>query len=332
MPSPRSPRFRLFVLSALLIFALIFGPVLFRHIAQVEAARVAVVEGDPRIGWGPAPEPAPPTSAPTTPTPVLVELFTSEGCSSCPPADALLARLQHDQPVHSADILVLEEHVDYWDNLGWHDRFSSHQITARQSAYSQRLHLDDNYTPQMIVDGTDQFVGNDTSQALRSIAQAARRPKLALILAPPTTDGTHLSATVSVAPAATAPRDADLYAALVEPMASTQVLRGENGGHTLNHVSVVRNLQRIGTLPAATTGPLEFSLEVPKDAPQDANNLRIIVFVQRLNQGAILGATSSTLPAASATITATAVTPCRAHSKQNVHAHHIPNPPNPTAI
>jgi hypothetical protein len=316
------------VLSALLIFAAIFGPVLFRHIAQVEAARVAVVEGDPRVGWGPAPESAPPASAPATPTPVLVELFTSEGCSSCPPADALLARLQHDQPVHSADILVLEEHVDYWDNLGWHDRFSSHQITARQSAYAQRLHLDDNYTPQMIVDGTDQFVGNDTTQALRSIAQAARRPKLALTLAPPTTDGAHLSATVSVAPAPTAPRDADLYAALVEPMASTQVLHGENGGHTLNHVSVVRNLQRIGTLAAATAAPLDFSLEVPKDA----TNLRIIVFVQRANQGAILGATSSTLPAASATITATAVTPCRTHSKQIVHAPQIPNPPNPAAI
>ena len=328
MPLPAASRFRLFALCATLACATILAPVLTRHVLQVHAARVTVVEGNPRLDWGPGTPSATPASATTHSVPVVVELFTSEGCSSCPPADALLARLQRDQPVPAADVLALEEHVDYWDSLGWHDRFSSHQITARQSAYAHRLHLDDNYTPQMIVDGTDQFVGNNSGQALRSIAQAAQRPKLAINLAPPTTDGAHLSATVSVAPAPTAPRDADLYAALVEPMASTQVLRGENGGHTLNHVSVVRSLQRIGSLGDATTAPLKFFL----DAPKDAGNLRIVVFVQRANQGAILGAASSTLPAASGTITATAVMPCRAHSKQSSHAHHIPNPPNPAAI
>src|SRR5580765_5683547 len=110
-------------------------------------------------------------------TPVLVELFTSEGCSSCPPADALLAKLDRDQPVNGTEIIVLGEHVDYWDNGGWHDRFSSHQYTDRQTQYSARLKFDDVYTPQMIVDGTDQFVGNDASHALRSIQRAAQSSK-----------------------------------------------------------------------------------------------------------------------------------------------------------
>ena len=135
------------------------------------------------------PTPSPPLAS----IPVLVELFTSEGCSSCPPADALLARLQRDQPVPNANIIVLEEHVDYWDHLGWHDRFSSHQITDRQPSYARRLRLDDIYTPQMVIDGTDQFTGNDSAHALRAIAQAAHTPKLNLTLSPVTFDGTHLS-------------------------------------------------------------------------------------------------------------------------------------------
>ena len=126
--------------------------------------------------------------AQTPRTPVLVELFTSEGCSSCPPADALLARLDRDQPVPNADIITLGEHVDYWDSLGWHDRFSSHQFTLRQSEYTQRLRLDDSYTPQMIVDGTSQFVGNDAAHALRAIAEAARTPNIPISLSSITRD------------------------------------------------------------------------------------------------------------------------------------------------
>src|SRR5271163_244687 len=124
-------------------------------------------------------------SAPPNRTPVLVELFTSEGCSSCPPADALLAKLDHDQPIQNAEIIVLGEHVDYWDNLGWHDRFSSHEYTERQSQYSARLGVDGVYTPQMIVDGSDQFVGNDSTHARRSITSAAQKAKLNLSLSRP---------------------------------------------------------------------------------------------------------------------------------------------------
>jgi len=230
-------------------------------------------------------------------TPVLVELFTSEGCSSCPSADALLARLQRAQPVPDAEVLALEEHVDYWDSLGWHDRFSSQQFSARQSAYVERLSLNSEYTPQMIVDGTDQFVGSDVVHALRSIARAAATPKLTLSLSPLSVDGNRIAGQVLVPrPAASRRRSApvphaDVYAALVQSMASTQVLTGENGGQTLHHVSVVRGMQRIGSLAQATSMPLKFSFAAPSDAA--TADLRVVIFIQRAGQGAVLGAASS---------------------------------------
>lgn len=220
--------------------------------------------------------------------PVLVELFTSEGCSDCPPADALLARLQQDQPVLSANIIALEEHVDYWDHLGWKDRFSSHDVTARQNAYTLRLHLDDNYTPQMIVDGVDQFVGSDSARALKSVATAARVPKLKLSLSSIGFSTSHVTGTVSIdaQPSATA----DLYVALVQKTASTNVERGENGGHPLHHVAAVLELQKLGD----TTGPRSFSLTAPQGA--DPANLAVVVFAQQPGQGAVLGAASSAIP------------------------------------
>jgi hypothetical protein len=236
-----------------------------------------------------------PAQTPPSHTPVLVELFTSEGCSSCPPADALLAHLDRDQPIPSANIIVLEEHVDYWDSLGWRDRFSSHQLTERQSAYAQRFRTDGPYTPQMVVDGADQFVGSDTSHALKSIAQAAHAPKLALTLAPITIQNGNAEGQVSTVPASAPLSKADLYAALVEVAASTHVQRGENGGRTLQHVSVVRTFQRIGSLDALARGPLPFSLAIPRDV---AANLQVIVFAQRQNQGAILSvAATPAIPA-----------------------------------
>ena len=302
-----SPRSRAFAGIALLLVATL-GLLFARQIAHVYAAKRATTGMNART----ASEPAARTNA----APVLVELFTSEGCSSCPPADALLARLQHDQPIPNANILVLEEHVDYWDSLGWHDRFSSHQITVRQADYVQRLHLDDSYTPQMIVDGTDQFTGNDSAHALRAITQAAHTAKLPISLAIINTDQNHLAATASVAPAARPFPNADVYAALVQTSASTQVLSGENGGHTLRHVSVVRQMKRIGSLADASTTALKFSLDVPTDAtPAD---LRLVVFLQRASDGAILGATSCP----------TSATPARATTAIAAQAPTHTNPAN----
>jgi hypothetical protein len=260
--------------------------------AAISVLAVALA-AQPLCAQGP-PRPAAPARAP-----VLVELFTSEGCSSCPPADALLARLDHDQPVPSADIIVLGEHVDYWDSLGWHDRFSSHEVTERQNVYAQRFRLDGPYTPQMVVDGTAQFVGSDSAHILRGIGEAARAHKVALGLSALAMNGTHLTGSVSLAPSAGARAgalgEADLYAVLVESTASTRVQRGENGGRTLHHASPVLAMQRIGSLDALARAPLPFSLALPPDTA--SGNIRVIVFAQRTGQGGVVAAVSST-PAA----------------------------------
>jgi hypothetical protein len=228
----------------------------------------------------------------TNRTPVLVELFTSEGCSTCPPADTLLAKLEQVQPVNGAEIIVLGEHVDYWDGQGWHDRFSSHQFTERQNEYCGRLHVDNSYTPQMIVDGTDQFVGHDAIHAINAIQHAAQIPKIKLILSQPVVDAQKVSASVS-SPAPTTIKKADLYAALVDPKDTTEVRGGENGGHRLHHVGVVRSLQRVGKLKDLGAGPVSFSLNAPADAKP--GEMRVVVFAQESGQGAVLGAVSASI-------------------------------------
>jgi hypothetical protein len=217
--------------------------------------------------------------------PILVELFTSEGCSSCPAADALLAKLDGSTNPR-VEIVALGEHVDYWDQLGWHDRFSSHLLTQRQNDYSSHFNLSDVYTPQMVVDGSSQFVGNDTAKAVAAINRAAAQPKLGLALAAPTLDGRRLASTVTLsAPGSGA---GSVYAALVQPHASTDVRSGENHGRHLDHAAVVRSLIRIGSLKDASRGPIAFQLTAPADA--DPTTLRLVVFAQSETLGSGLGA------------------------------------------
>ena len=225
-------------------------------------------------------------------TPVLVELFTSEGCSSCPPADALLAKLDQSQPISGVEIIVLGEHVDYWDGQGWHDRFSSHQYTQRQNDYCERLRVDSSYTPQMIVDGTEQFVGNDAAHAVHAIQHAAQTSKVNLTLSQPVVDGRKVSASVSI-PAAPPQKRGDVYAALVDPTDTTDVRGGENGGHQLHHVGVVRSLQRVGSLKDLAAKPISFTLTAPGDATP--GQMRMVVFAQQNDQGPVLGAVSANL-------------------------------------
>jgi hypothetical protein len=238
----------------------------------------------------PLPLPAQQSSTASSPTPVLVELFTSEGCSSCPPADRLLAALQKQQPVANARIIVLEEHVDYWDRDGWRDRFSSSVFTDRQNQYAPRLKFDDPYTPQMVVDGKAQFLGSDLSKAVASITLAAQTPKIGLSLTQPSITGRQIACSVSAAAGSELPRG-DLYAVLVDPTASTEVRSGENGGKHLDHVSVVRSYQRVGKLQDLNKGPVSFKLNAPSE--ESAAHMRLVVFAQLPDQGPVRGATET---------------------------------------
>ncbi|MGH9558624.1 MAG: DUF1223 domain-containing protein, partial [Bryobacteraceae bacterium] len=165
---------------------------------------------------------------------VLVELFTSEGCSSCPPADALLARLP--RVISEVEIIPLAEHVDYWNNLGWRDRFSSPLFSARQQDYGRAFRLEDVFTPQMVVNGGAQFVGSDYTRAQQEIRKAASEPEAIVGIS---TNGSQARLTVAHLPPGI--RTADVFLAITEDRLETDVAAGENGGRRLRHSGVVRS-------------------------------------------------------------------------------------------
>ena len=210
-------------------------------------------------------------------TPVLVELFTSEGCSSCPPADRLLARLAADQPVPGALVVPLSLHVDYWNRLGWADPFSSARYTERQGAYAARSRDAGRvYTPQMVVDGRTEFVGSDERAARRAIEAAAREPKAFVRVRP------DAAGMVRVTVAGAAP-GADVVLAVVEDGLSSDVTRGENAGKTLAHVAVARALVAAGR--ADGRGRYDEGVAVPAGA----GARRVFAFVQERGAGRVLG-------------------------------------------
>jgi hypothetical protein len=202
-------------------------------------------------------------------SPVLVELFTSEGCSDCPPADRMLAQL--DQFV-----VVLSEHVDYWDHQGWKDRFSSHEYTVRQEDYAKRFQVDGPYTPQMVVDGAAQFVGSDAKRAKEEIGKAQQRTKAQVKLAR-TVGGVQINIEE-------APSSAGVFLALAEDSAASDVAAGENKGRHLVHTAVVKSLRKIGSVKRGAG----FSQTVA--LPATAAEQRVVVFVQEGTSGPVLGA------------------------------------------
>ncbi len=221
--------------------------------------------------------------------PVLVELFTSEGCSSCPPADVLLQKLDTLQPIRGAQLIVLSEHVTYWDHDGWKDPNSSNALTERQSSYERALSVPQLYTPQFVIDGTQEASLNDPKSIEAKLTNAAATPKVAIRVGNLTVDGGSpaiLRAHVET-DANFDKHNADMFVALALDRVESQVLRGENGGKHLAHVAVVRQLTKIGKLPKEKSFSQDVQLKLKTG--EDAKNLRLIVFAQEPD-GKVLGA------------------------------------------
>lgn len=232
-----------------------------------------------------------PAHAADAPTPVLVELFTSEGCSSCPPADRLLQKLD-GQPLPGAEMVVLSEHVDYWNHIGWKDPYSSSFYSDRQSAYAKRFGLGSVYTPQMVVDGTRQFVGSNSELADTAFAQELGAPRIAVHLSSVSTQANALRAHLEVGTldSPLGSKEAEVYVVVALNRAESQVSGGENAGHKLVHVAVVKSLTKVAALKQGRT--LAQDIQVKVEPGSDIHNLRLIAFVQEPNLGRVLGATA----------------------------------------
>jgi hypothetical protein len=229
--------------------------------------------------------------APTAlPVPVVVELFTSEGCSSCPPADQLLSRLAQDQPVAGVQIIPLGMHVTYWDQLGWKDPASLQLATERQQGYGRIFGGDRVYTPQAVIDGRDELVGSDEGGLKRAIAEAARRPHARISLRS-SLDGGSLAVQAMIdelPPDAKEPIEA--WMLVTEDGLTSVVKRGENGGRTLHHDAAVRV---VFGRDVAAAGIPAFHVELRPEWRRD--RLKAVVVLQGKRTHRIYGAATTSL-------------------------------------
>lgn len=240
-------------------------------------------------------------AAPDGRVPVIVELFTSEGCSSCPPADEVLMRLSRMQHISNARVIVMGEHVDYWNNLGWVDPFSSPQFRARQNDYAQVFKVDSVYTPQMVVNGRVQFVGDDIGRAASEIGRAASQPSATVSLKaapnPAEQDLVDLMIDIRNLPAINirgkrGVPPIDVFLAVTEDNLSSNVQRGENSGHTLRHVAVVRSFGIIGAMDPREKEEVSLHPTLKIPPAWKRKDLHAVVFLQERSTRHILGAES----------------------------------------
>jgi hypothetical protein len=223
---------------------------------------------------------------------VLVELFTSEGCSSCPPADALLRQLD-GKTISSGQLVVgISEHVTYWNNLGWTDPFSASAYTDRQNSYGSRFRLDSVYTPQMVVNGERQVLGSDRDAILRAVRETDHSGALTVHIKSASVSGDTLVVRYSVR-GDTARQDADLFAVVADDTDESQVQRGENSGRNLTHVSVARSITRIGS--AKDTAETENTARLPMGNSHHSSARHLILFVQRTHLGPVLSVDTAAL-------------------------------------
>jgi hypothetical protein len=241
---------------------------------------------------------ATPQSAPaqTERTPVLVELFTSEGCSTCPPADILLSKLTSLQPIAGAEIIALEEHVDYWNHDGWVDSYSSLDWTVRQQGYVAHFKGKSPFTPQMVVDGQSQFVGTNAREAQSSIQEALQHPKAQISInaeSASKSDAARIEVHIGNLSGASIQEPADVWVAVTESNLETAVKAGENAGKTVPHAAVVRSLHKIGTVQARDSSPFVATQQIKFKSNWKTENLRIVVFLQERKSLRVLGVAST---------------------------------------
>jgi hypothetical protein len=207
----------------------------------------------------------------------VVELFTSEGCSSCPPADELMAKLQSE--TKDQNIYFLAYHVDYWDRLGWKDQFSSHEFTNRQQQYQNWLNLYVMYTPQFIINGTTEFAGYNEVGLSKKISDVlAIKQNSSLELTVKSGDKNSLNIHFKTNQIQ---KNTDLFIAVVQKEAISKVARGENKGNTLHHVQIVRKLKGFPVLEK------EDNLTIAKPSDFDSKNWEVIGFIQNTSTGKV---------------------------------------------
>lgn len=216
--------------------------------------------------------------------PVVVELFTAEGCSACPPADALLDRLAHDQPVAGAEVIALELHVDYFDRPGKADPFAQAAFSARQAEYIRSFGKRGAYTPQMVIDGGREVVGARDRETHDAVADAARAPKAKVVIA---RDGDKLTITVDGLADVGGSDSASLWLALTEEGLTSR----DGTAATAVHGPVVRDLRRVSSVAGGASAPVIVKdLDVAMDASWRRDKVRAVAFVQRDKSLQIVGA------------------------------------------
>lgn len=213
---------------------------------------------------------------------VLVELFTSEGCSSCPSADAVLSTMEDRD-----DVALLGWHVDYWDYLGWKDRFGHEVATPRQRAYGAALARGRVYTPQMVINGETEFVGSNRSTAERTIAKAAKDGGVPIRISAKAEE--NLSGTIAIGDGIDS-KNAKAYLAITEDNLISSVTRGENAGKTLRHDGVVRDVYELGSVSG---GAAERSFEAPLNSDWAKDQLKVVVWVQDTKTLKVFGAATA---------------------------------------
>ena len=227
---------------------------------------------------------------------VIVELFTSEGCSSCPPADALLKELSEQKKMNGVQVVALEEHVDYWNHLGWKDPYSAAEFSQRQSDYAQVFGTDGVYTPQMVVDGQSELVGSRSLAAREAIQKAANQPKAEIVLvggANSSPGKPAFEVQIKNLEGISVRGETELWVAVTEKGLQTDVKAGENSGETLKHAAVVRSLRKIDTLrnPAG----YDRQIQVAVDPGWKKENLAVVAFLAEKSSRKIIGAAATPL-------------------------------------